>query len=136
MLPPAPGRLSMTTGWPHASVSFCPIARATTSSEPPAGKGTTRRIGLVGYACAVATVGIIVAAATSTAGKSRLLHRAKRHGPSAMCGSLILAATRSFEFALPPRAAHNRLLLFRDHLLPSRMNKAVIGVAALLIVVV
>jgi len=52
-----------------------------------------------------------------------------------MFGSLILAATRSFEFALPPRAAHNRLLLFRDHLLPSRMNKAVIGVAAILIVV-
>jgi len=52
-----------------------------------------------------------------------------------MFRSLILAATRSFEFALPRRAAHNRLLLFRDHLLPSRMNKAVIGVAAILIVV-
>ena len=25
---------------PQASVSFCPIARATTSSEPPGGKGT------------------------------------------------------------------------------------------------
>ena len=52
-----------------------------------------------------------------------------------MFRSLILAATPGPEFALPRRAAHNRLLLFRDHLLPSRMNKAVIGVAAILIVV-
>ena len=38
MLPPAPGRLSTTTGWPHASVSFCATARARMSVVPPGGK--------------------------------------------------------------------------------------------------
>ena len=49
--------------------------------------------------------------------------------------NLILAATPESQFAVPQQAAHNYLLPFRDSFLPTRMNKAVIGVAALLIVV-
>src|SRR5688572_26159899 len=50
MLPPAPGRLSMMTGCPQRLLSSWPIARATMSSGPPAGNGTTKRIALAGYA--------------------------------------------------------------------------------------
>ena len=46
--PPAPGTFSMTTGWPHASLSFWPMARARMSVDPPGVKGTTSRIGLAG----------------------------------------------------------------------------------------
>src|SRR5882672_9662760 len=54
MLAPAPGRLSMTTGCPQASASFCPSARPTMSGVDPAGNGTTRRTALDGYDCACA----------------------------------------------------------------------------------
>src|SRR4051812_46923731 len=52
MLPPAPGRLSITNCWPRASDSFCPTRRASTSVVPPGAKGTSNRTGLAGYACA------------------------------------------------------------------------------------
>jgi hypothetical protein len=42
-VPPAAGLLSTTTGWPNLSLSFSPIARASTSSELPAGAGTRMR---------------------------------------------------------------------------------------------
>jgi hypothetical protein len=70
MLPPAPGLFSTTTFWPHVSLNFCAIPRPTTSSGPPGGKGTTRRAGRDGNACAiagsvpVATTPAIAAAAT------------------------------------------------------------------------
>ncbi len=38
----------MTTDWPHASVSFWPMARARMSVLPPGGKGTISRTGLEG----------------------------------------------------------------------------------------
>src|SRR5438046_3667624 len=68
MLPPAPGRLSITTGWPHDSVSFLPISRPNVSATPPTGNGTTMRIGLSGYvgACADAKVAIGSIAAPSS----------------------------------------------------------------------
>src|SRR5512146_3515277 len=47
--PPAPGRLSTTTGCPHAAASFGATRRASTSAEPPARYGTTTWIGLEGY---------------------------------------------------------------------------------------
>src|SRR5262249_26662364 len=47
MVPP-PGRVSTTTGWPHASVKSWPISRATTSTEPPGANGTMIGIGFVG----------------------------------------------------------------------------------------
>src|ERR1700674_5139172 len=61
MFPPAPVRLSITTGWPHASVSFLPPSRPNVSAIPPTGNGTTMRIGLSGYVgiCADASVAIV-----------------------------------------------------------------------------
>jgi hypothetical protein len=49
-VPPAPGRLSMTTGWPSAEPRPRAMARASRSVAPPAGNGTTMRIGLLGQA--------------------------------------------------------------------------------------
>jgi len=53
--PLAPGRLSLTTGWPSALLSDCPSARAAKSDGPPAPPGITMRMGLAGCA---ATAGI------------------------------------------------------------------------------
>ena len=47
-MPPAPGRLSMTTCWPQASVSFWPMKRARMSVLPPGVNGTISLTGLVG----------------------------------------------------------------------------------------
>jgi hypothetical protein len=46
--PPAPPRLSTTTGLPSLSESFCAIVRAVKSVPPPAANGTINRIGFVG----------------------------------------------------------------------------------------
>src|SRR5687768_14888854 len=67
MLPAAPSRLSMTTCRPQLSPSFAPITRPTTSSAPPAAKGTTRRIGFVGYVWAPALTAAIANNAKSNA---------------------------------------------------------------------
>jgi hypothetical protein len=48
MMPVAPARLSMTTGWPQASVSFWPMRRAARSIAPPGEAGTTMVICLLG----------------------------------------------------------------------------------------
>src|SRR5258706_12879554 len=48
MLPPAPARFSIRTGWPSVSLSFCWATRATISVGPPGAKGTITRIGLAG----------------------------------------------------------------------------------------
>src|SRR5688572_33251255 len=53
-LPPAPGRLSITTCCPHASASLTPTMRASTSFGPPAGYGTIRRTGRFGKTSAAA----------------------------------------------------------------------------------
>ena len=42
---PAPGRFSITTGWPSRRAIGSARMRATTSMMPPAAKGTTTRIG-------------------------------------------------------------------------------------------
>src|SRR4029079_1448694 len=54
MLPPAPARFSISTGWPSVSESFCWATRATISVGPPGAKGTMTRIGLEGQVCACA----------------------------------------------------------------------------------
>src|ERR1700724_678878 len=51
MLPLAPGRLSMTTGCPQRSDSFCPTVRARMSMPVPGVKGTMICTGLPGYGC-------------------------------------------------------------------------------------
>src|SRR5688572_9852434 len=48
MVPPAPGLLSTTTGWPSALASGSLMARATMSLAPPAAKVTTMRTGFSG----------------------------------------------------------------------------------------
>ena len=49
-MPPAPALLSTTTGCFQRSFSLSPSVRTMTSSELPAGAGTTMRTGLVGQA--------------------------------------------------------------------------------------
>ncbi|OGA31670.1 MAG: hypothetical protein A3G80_04185 [Betaproteobacteria bacterium RIFCSPLOWO2_12_FULL_62_13b] len=44
-LPPAPGRLSITIGWPSRGDSAWAITRARMSGEPPGGTKTTKVIG-------------------------------------------------------------------------------------------
>ena len=51
-MPPAPGRFSITTGWPKPSAIFCATVRAVKSATPPAPNGTTMRKGLLGKFCA------------------------------------------------------------------------------------
>src|SRR5580698_2385232 len=57
---PPPGLLSIMTGWPNLSDSFCPTIRAIRSLPPPGVKPTTIRIARVGYfdgsSCALAGV--------------------------------------------------------------------------------
>jgi hypothetical protein len=48
ILPPAPGRFSVTKDWPRWSVSHCPISRAVMSTPPPAAKPATIFTGRVG----------------------------------------------------------------------------------------
>jgi hypothetical protein len=48
---PAPGLLSITTGWPRLFASASPSARATRSVVPPGGNGTTIVTGFEGQSC-------------------------------------------------------------------------------------
>src|SRR5437773_6283216 len=64
MMPPAPPRFSITTGWPRLSCSAGTKLRAAMSVPPPGAAGTMRWIGFVGY-CAAAG-GIAKCAASST----------------------------------------------------------------------
>src|SRR5215207_3574434 len=49
---PAPGRFSMTRGWPSRSRKPWATRRAARSVVPPGAKGTMRRIGCEGHAVA------------------------------------------------------------------------------------
>src|SRR5258708_7851482 len=53
-MPAAPGRFSITIGWPSASPSAGATVRAVMSTLPPGTKGTISRIGLLGKPCAPA----------------------------------------------------------------------------------
>src|SRR5436853_750994 len=64
MMPPAPPRFSITTGWPRLSCSAGTKLRAAISVPPPGAAGTMRWIGFVGY-CAAAG-GMAKGAASST----------------------------------------------------------------------
>src|SRR5712692_5374734 len=55
IVPPAPPRLSTRTCCPRAADQDWPTSRAVASTDSPAGKGTTSRIGFAGY-CAKAPV--------------------------------------------------------------------------------
>src|SRR3954465_5967923 len=57
MLPPAPGRLSTTTGCPQVSPSCLPSARDRRSAAPTGGNGTTMCTAFPGEDCAPASAG-------------------------------------------------------------------------------
>src|SRR5574337_685698 len=72
-MPPAPGLFSTTTGWPQRSLSLSPRTRATTSSELPAGAGTTMRTGRGGHGVwASAASGSAASAGRSTTQRRRI----------------------------------------------------------------
>src|SRR5688572_31493245 len=54
MLPAAPVRFSMTTGWPQSCASLAPITRGRKSDGPPGLNGTMMRTGRTGKSCAIA----------------------------------------------------------------------------------
>src|SRR5262245_61899724 len=70
MVPPAPGRFSITIGCPIAVLSWVATSRATKSVPPPAGKGTIRRTGFVGQSCATAGDAHRIRTAPTTAARS------------------------------------------------------------------
>src|ERR1041384_971248 len=49
MMPPAPALFSITNGLPSSSAIFAVTTRATMSTAPPAGNGSSNRVGLSGY---------------------------------------------------------------------------------------
>ena len=63
MVPLAPPRLSMISVWPMLVPILSAMMRAMMSVVLPAAKGTTTRIGLVGYAAVWASAVVAVAAA-------------------------------------------------------------------------
>jgi hypothetical protein len=81
MLPPAPARLSTTTGWPRSLLMYWPTTRARMSVVPPAENGTTIVIGLLGKAWACAASGASARAGDSHGGEREGTAQC-RHGKS------------------------------------------------------
>src|SRR5687767_6881955 len=52
MFPAAPGRFSISTGWPQIAVSFSATMRGMRSEAPPGANGTITRTGFCGHDCA------------------------------------------------------------------------------------
>src|SRR3954451_20875301 len=72
-VPPPPALLSIAIGWPSTLEALSAIARMVRSVDPPAGHGTIRVIGLVGYSCAPAAAEISMpTAATANIKRLRL----------------------------------------------------------------
>ena len=65
MLPLAPGRFSITTGWPSIGCRLSATTRPTMSGVEPGPNGTISRSGFVGQSCAAA--GAIAASEASRA---------------------------------------------------------------------
>src|SRR5947209_9502187 len=64
IVPPAPGLLSTTIGWPSASERYCMASRPVESVPPPGGRATMQRIGRLGQVSARATAGAASTTAT------------------------------------------------------------------------
>src|SRR5688500_8125645 len=86
ILPPAPGRLSTTACWPHASVSFWPTMRESRSAAPPGGKGTMIRMGRTGYACPE-----LVEVDCAAAQNAQPLSRSAQKVLAGVCMAIVLA---------------------------------------------
>src|SRR6185369_15059376 len=73
MLLPAPGRFSITKGWPSASPSLAPTSRAITSTPEPAVRPTITLTGRSGYPAAVAAGAAAMLTAASAADRIRFI---------------------------------------------------------------
>src|SRR3712207_9369432 len=106
MLPPAPPRLSITTGWPSAAAMPFWIMRAAKSVCPPGGKPTTIVTGRDGHACARASMG----AERPAASAARPLPSAARRGSGGEQGGVhalgLLLSLAWPPAAHPPRPRH------------------------------
>src|SRR5262245_60002620 len=71
IVPPAPGRFSITTVWFHCSLSFWPTVRARMSVALPAVIGTTIFTGLLGKSCAAPIIGANATTAASHGRRER-----------------------------------------------------------------
>src|SRR5574343_1431184 len=106
MLPPAPARLSTTTGWPSSALSAWPTMRARMSVVPPAEKGTTMVMGLEGNAWARAWLVIHRPAAARLAPASSWAAKPRRVGvleERVVMGGVLSEKSESVGFRPGPR---------------------------------
>src|SRR5262249_14459380 len=118
-VPPAPGRFSITTGWPSFSCSDCATMRPMMSAPPPGPNGTTMRTGRCGQSCAAASA----APRSHAAEAASRLRRVSINIPPSACGGepppggpsfvtclslqvLYTAISPYRHLAGPPRAEH------------------------------
>src|SRR5690606_3809653 len=101
----APGLLSTTTGTFRLCESCWPMARATTSVPPPAGKGTTSVMGLLGQASAASAVSEVRLARASAA-RARRTGLACREVPRKTKATVETACAKQLEYRT--RLAHIR----------------------------
>src|SRR4051794_7337684 len=101
-VPPAPARLSITTGWCNASEIFWPTMRPRMSVVPPAAKGTISVIGLEGQAsaaCAAAPANRPAGASVATTARrerEKAVIVVSFLGPLASVGAQLQAAGQAF----------------------------------------
>src|SRR5262245_55539008 len=81
-----PARFSTMKDWPTVSLSFCTRMRATPSTDPPGGKGTTTLTVRAGYVCAKA--GIATDPASAIMNAKRRVIGISRLGASACPGKV------------------------------------------------
>src|SRR5262245_59405567 len=78
MAPPAPGRFWIRKLCPRSSLMERVRIRARTSAPPPAGKGTTSLMILLGYGCAATRPGAQISVARTTKSATAFMgHRPK-----------------------------------------------------------
>src|SRR5579884_2827100 len=109
MLPPAPGRSSITNGCPTICDAWSSTTRVTVSEALPAGYGLMTRIGRVGHCCALA--GRAAANAPTHAAPARKLRREISEGAneSAMAVQCSSQLVRT-HYAFRPRRNNVRSL--------------------------
>ncbi|MNS59375.1 hypothetical protein D3C72_923310 [compost metagenome] len=85
-VPPAPGRLAMTTLWPNSREAATASARICVSVAPPAGKGTIKVMGRAGNVAARAAGLSASAAGRVRPNPSPNLSRLRRRGKAMLQG--------------------------------------------------
>lgn len=88
VMPPAPGRFSITTGWPSAFARLALMARMAPSAPEPAESGRMTRSGRSGWPCARAGRRPVQAAARAAAPQAAAVRRVKAPaGPAGTAGA-------------------------------------------------